>query len=67
MAKVDKIHASGKTYDINLKLRNKHKSTLLFTVVHYAGEVTYTAEGFMDKNKDHLYETLQCAMASGTL
>eukprot|EP01128_Nolandella_sp_AFSM9_P005027 TRINITY_DN2371_c0_g1_i1.p1 TRINITY_DN2371_c0_g1~~TRINITY_DN2371_c0_g1_i1.p1 ORF type:complete len:1548 (+),score=443.67 TRINITY_DN2371_c0_g1_i1:76-4644(+) len=29
-----------------------------FSVLHYAGEVTYKATGFLDKNKDQMYDEL---------
>ncbi|XP_022656886.1 unconventional myosin-Ic-like isoform X1 [Varroa destructor] len=35
-----------------------------FRIVHYAGEVTYKIEGFLEKNNDLLYRDLKRAMAS---
>ncbi|OQR80341.1 myosin-IB-like [Tropilaelaps mercedesae] len=35
-----------------------------FRIVHYAGEVTYKVEGFLEKNNDLLYRDLKRAMAS---
>lgn len=35
-----------------------------FRIVHYAGEVTYKIEGFLEKNNDLLYRDLKRAMAT---
>uniref|UniRef100_H2YMW7 Myosin motor domain-containing protein n=1 Tax=Ciona savignyi TaxID=51511 RepID=H2YMW7_CIOSA len=34
-----------------------------FRLVHYAGEVTYSVKGFLDKNNDLLYRDLKVAMS----
>lgn len=36
-----------------------HKSPLLFTVRHFAGDVHYSAAGFLEKNRDALAENLR--------
>ncbi|KAL0481267.1 myosin heavy chain [Acrasis kona] len=38
-----------------------------FIVKHYAGNVTYSVDGFTDKNKDQLYNTLIECMQSSTM
>lgn len=35
-----------------------------FSVLHYAGEVTYKVDGFLDKNKDQMYDELISCMAN---
>lgn len=41
------------------KLRNNKAARNWFNVVHYAGEVSYDAVGFLHKNKDVLQEDIQ--------
>ncbi|XP_060063733.1 uncharacterized protein LOC132544183 [Ylistrum balloti] len=41
------------------------KRSLMFGIVHYAGEVKYSAEGFLEKNKGMLSENLrECFLSS---
>lgn len=37
-----------------------------FKLVHYAGEVTYTVQGFMEKNNDLLFRDLRLVMSETT-
>ena len=63
------IHAKGgaevdeKFLEKLVAFQGKHKhfksARMGFTIVHYAGEVTYSVEGFIDANKDVLSQDLQ--------
>lgn len=37
-----------------------------FKIIHYAGEVTYSVDGFMDKNKDTLFQDFKRLMFSSS-
>ena len=43
----------------NMYFDKDKKSDITFMVVHYAGRVTYNAEGFLDKNRDQLRADLE--------
>jgi len=56
-------------YLSHAKVDNKTKKTLdreEFRLLHYAGEVTYSAKGFLDKNNDLLYRDLKEAMVASS-
>jgi hypothetical protein len=46
-------------------IRNR-RSPLEFTIKHFAGDVSYTAVGFLEKNKDALPESLLKLLATST-
>jgi myosin heavy subunit len=60
---VEKLHktcVSHPFYESN----PKEKST--FTISHYAGKVTYQSAGFLDKNKDTLFNSLKEMLESSS-
>eukprot|EP00940_MAST-03C_sp_MAST-3C-sp2_P000685 g685.t1 len=59
MQKVDKTHKTTKAYIVPRPRRN----ALLFTISHYAGDVDYDGRGWLDKNKDPLYDDLSALMS----
>lgn len=51
------------------KADTKLKKTITrdeFRLIHYAGEVTYKVNGFLEKNNDLLYRDLKEAMIAST-
>ncbi|XP_030326245.1 myosin-IIIb-like isoform X2 [Strigops habroptila] len=48
---VDKLNSSFKR---NLHFQTGRGRVLAFSIIHYAGKVQYTAEGFLEKNRDTL-------------
>ncbi|XP_014240343.1 myosin-IB isoform X2 [Cimex lectularius] len=54
---------SHKKADSQLKKRMKREE---FTLVHYAGEVIYDVQGFLDKNNDLLFRDLREVMSNTT-
>ncbi|KAI9341648.1 P-loop containing nucleoside triphosphate hydrolase protein [Obelidium mucronatum] len=60
MIKLDKTHDKNK-YFSKPKLK-----TNAFSIKHYAGEVLYTIDGFLEKNKDALQDELYDLISSST-
>ena len=59
VAKCTKAHPGSKRFSA----KNKFAGNVEFTINHYAGPVTYSAVGFMQKNKDKLLDNLESFMA----
>ena len=51
------------THWLNEAVRIAHIERTSFVIKHYAGEVTYTCEGFCDKNRDNLFRDLYDIMS----
>ncbi|KAJ3101048.1 Unconventional myosin-Ib [Phlyctochytrium planicorne] len=64
--KLNTIVGSHKHYDSREKSpRTSKLASNVFVIHHYAGDVCYTVDGFLEKNKDMLYrDVLQLASAS---
>eukprot|EP00808_Paulinella_micropora_P021135 g79262.t1 len=52
---VDKLHKKQKE---NKVYKSVLKDPMSFVISHYAGDVTYTVEGFLEKNRDRLTDDL---------
>jgi len=61
LSKAKKAHNGSPRFDERVKGGNGKTQFLLR---HYAGDVSYEAMGFLDKNKDRLYDDLEACMGS---
>lgn len=57
VSKINQIFDENTTTKSVFYQRN-HKSPLLFTIRHFAGDVHYNAKDFLEKNRDTLAESL---------
>lgn len=62
---VEKINSTHQRHS-NFGSKKTKKSPTEFTILHYAGEVTYNAENFLEKNKDNVHPDLQNLMEKST-
>ena len=63
VAKIDQVHKANRNFKTAQMTRKGPKS---FTIIHYAGEVVYSSHGFLEKNKDLLYQDMYEAMTAST-
>jgi len=60
LSKLKRKHGTNANFDDRRKGLDKSQ----FILKHYAGEVTYEVSGFLDKNKDRLYDDLEACITS---
>lgn len=61
VTKADAAHGRSRYYLTSAKTR---RGATGFTILHYAGAVVYDGSGFLEKNKDLLYQDLYDVMAT---
>ncbi|KAG8200588.1 hypothetical protein JTE90_000658 [Oedothorax gibbosus] len=65
LSKLESVVGKHRHFLSHSTANNKLRKTIdrnEFRLVHYAGDVTYSVEGFLDKNNDLLYRDLKKAM-----
>lgn len=66
VSKINQIFDENSNTKSVFFLRN-HKSAVMFTVRHFAGDVHYNATNFLEKNRDALAESLMKLLQSSTI
>uniref|UniRef100_V5HVM9 Putative myosin class ii heavy chain n=1 Tax=Ixodes ricinus TaxID=34613 RepID=V5HVM9_IXORI len=63
MEQTVRLHPHFVTHNLASNKLKKNLARDEFRLIHYAGDVTYKIEGFLDKNNDLLFRDLKSAMA----
>ena len=61
LSKMSKVHADHPNFT-----KKCLRGTSMFTIVHYAGAVTYEIDGFLDKDKDPLHNDIAGCLRSSS-
>eukprot|EP01100_Stratorugosa_tubuloviscum_P012322 TRINITY_DN580_c0_g1_i1.p1 TRINITY_DN580_c0_g1~~TRINITY_DN580_c0_g1_i1.p1 ORF type:complete len:824 (+),score=434.13 TRINITY_DN580_c0_g1_i1:48-2474(+) len=64
---MEKLIQGFKQGHAHLQITKTDSTAKEFTIIHYAGEVTYTVDEFCFKNNDNLYTSIVCCMQSSSL